>query len=595
MSARKKELLLDHLRNTDADVRSEAADRVREQVSSSTREAVIDQLADDLVGKYYDKRWQAARALGLIGSARSDVLDALASRLDDKHAHVRRCAAEAIGRIGARHGDLAERDDVTDALSACLVDDDSEAVCQAAEQARQTLLNRAASEPPPCSSGSGGGGRQDAIREGKVYEGEVKAVKDYGALVEIVPDRVGLLHISEMDYGYIEDVTDYFQAGDRVRVKLLEAEEERLRLTRKPFVGPNPWDEVDDRFRVGDTAVGEVVSIRRFGAFVDLGRGITGLVHISEMKEEFVDHPGDVVSVGQQVETEVLEVSADDRKMSLRLKQTDPKGRAGGERSFKSTRRCNGKSFDDEEPAREVLLVDGSNVCRSWATLNGDRTASLDVLLTLLVELVGQGFDFECIFDATIPHVLRKRARSGAEDAFRHLKNELPSRISRVPGGTDADDLLLQKADRRGLRIVTNDRFRDKRETYPWVAKRESERLIKGCVNGSDLQVVSLDLFAEAGSDTQDMVDQLVRTVLQHNKDTSQDGGSRSRGELKWFDPEKGFGFVERSGAGEDVFLHGSNLSGTTTGDELRERQEIAFEVKHTPKGPQAVDASPLE
>lgn len=593
MSTRKKELLLDHLRNTDADVRSEAADRVREQVSSSTREAVIDRLADNLVGKYYDKRWQAARALGLIGSAHGDVLDALASRLDDKHAHVRRCAAEAIGRIGARYSDLAERDDVTDALSACL-DDDSEAVRQAAEQARETLLNRAASEPP-CSNGSGGGGRQDAIREGKVYEGEVKAVKGYGALVEIVPDRVGLLHISEMDYGYVEDVTDYVQAGDRVRVKLLEVEEERLRLTRKPFVGPNPWNDVEDRFRAGDTVEGEVVAIRKFGAFVDLERGVTGLVHVSEMKEEYVDHPGDVVSVGQQVETEVLEVSADDRKMSLRLIQSDPKGRAAGERPPRLTRRCNGKFSDDEGPDREVLLVDGSNVCRSWATLNGDRTASFDVLLTLLVELVGQGFDFECIFDATIPHVLRKEARSGAEDAFRHLKNELSSRISRVPGGTDADDLLLQKADRRGLRIVTNDRFRDKRETHPWVAKRESDRLIKGCVNGSDLQVVSLDLFAEAGSDTQDMVDQLVRAVLRQKTDTSQEGSSRSRGELKWFDPEKGFGFVERSGAGEDVFLHGSNLSGTTTGDDLRERQEIAFEVKHTSKGPQAVDASPLE
>lgn len=588
----KTELLLNQLKNTDADVRARAANRVREQVSSSTRTAVIDRLANHLDSKYYDKRWQAARALGRIGTARRGVLDILVRRLEDKYAHVRRCAAEAVGRISARHGDLIEHDGVADALSACL-DDDCEAVRRAAEQARQTILSRDASEPPRSNS-SEGGGRGEAISEGKVYEGVVKAVKDYGALVEIVPDRIGLLHISEMDHGYIKDVTDHCQVGDRVRVKVLEVEDEKLHLTRKPFVGPSPWDDIEDRCSVGDTVNGEVVSIREFGAFVDLEVDVTGLIHISEMKEEYVDHPSDVVSVGQQVETEVLDIHADDRKMSLCLKRSDSEERRGEDHADGGSQRCDGNLAKDE-PNRKVLLVDGSNVCRSWATPNGDRTASLDVLLTLLLELVGQGFDFECIFDASIPHVLRKRDRSGAEDAFRRLKNELPSRISRAPGGTDADDMLLQKADRRGLRVVTNDRFRDKREAHPWIGERESERLIKGCVNGSDLQVVSLDLFAEVRSDTQNIVDQLVRTITRQDKDISQDGGSRSRGKLKWFDTEKGYGFVEPAGRDDDVFLHGSNLSSSTTGDVLRERQEITFEVKHTPKGPQAVDASPLK
>jgi CspA family cold shock protein len=178
--------------------------------------------------------------------------------------------------------------------------------------------------------------------------------------------------------------------------------------------------------------------------------------------------------------------------------------------------------------------------------------------------------------------------------------------MSRVPGGTDADDPILQKADERDLRVVTNDRFREKRETYPWIERRESERLIKGSVHGTDLQVVSLGLFTEVRTDTRRVADQLVKAVKQNGGDAFQDQdsfqdhdssegrGSRSTGTLKWFDPEKGFGFIEPKGNGEDVFLHRSKISGSATGRDLQERQEIAFDIKHTSKGPQAVNASPL-
>lgn len=593
MATHRKKLLLNRLRNTDADVRARAADRLREEVSPDPRRAVIDRLVDQLSNRYDNRRWQAARALGVIGSVRSDVLSALTSRLNDSHEYVRRCAAEALGRIVSGPEDIAEQDDVIDALNACL-NDDCEEVRRAARQALEAITGRVG----PGSRGSDGSNGREVdgeIREGKTYEGKVKATKDFGALVEIVPQHVGLLHVSEIDYGHVENVDDYCRVGDRVRVKLLEVTSEgKLLLTRKPFIEPSPWDDLEEEYSVGDTVSGEVVSIQEFGAFVDLEAGITGLIHVSEMKEEYVDHPSDVVSIGQQVKTEILEINAEDEKIRLRLKRSKPKKQAGVNRAVQGSRYSNGRRSEDGDSGREVLLVDGSNVCRNWPA--SEREASLNVLLTLFLELVDRGFDFECIFDANIPRVLRDRAESGAEDTRKRLAGDLPGRMSRVPGGEEADDPILQKADERDLRVVTNDRFQEeeKREKYPWIDKRESERLIKGSVHGTDLQVCSLGLFTEVRTDTQRMADELLWVTREIDDDGSQGHSTRFRGKVKFFDAKKGFGFIEPLGHDEDVYVQADNLSGATAGKDLKEGQGIEFGVEQGAKGPKALDASPV-
>jgi CspA family cold shock protein len=303
-----------------------------------------------------------------------------------------------------------------------------------------------------------------------------------------------------------------------------------------------------------------------------------------------------VVSIGQQVKTEILEINAENEKIRLRLKRSKPGKQAGENPAVHDAHRSNGKRSEDGSSGREVLLVDGSNVCRHWPA--SEREASLNVLLTLLLELVDRGFDFECIFDANIPHVLRNRAESGAEGACRRLLDDLPGRMSRVPGGEEADDPILQKADERDLRVVTNDRFQEeeKREKYPWIDKRESERLIKGSVHGTDLQVCPLDLFTEVRTDTQRMADELLWTLREMDDDNSQSHSIRFRfrGKLKFFDAEKGFGFIDPLGHDEDVYVRADNLSGTSTGKELKEGQGIEFGVEQGAKGPKALDASPL-
>jgi CspA family cold shock protein len=580
------------------------------------RYGVIDGLLARLNDDFEWVRWQAARALGLLGSARGDVLEALTSRLDDSCKHVRRCAAKSLGDIVAlridsnrddgsivkRYRDAAERYGVVEDLISCL-DDDCEEVRQSAQTALLGILSREEVQRVRTSESFEAGGSDDSlsdteIREGKVYKGEVKGVHDYGALVEIAPGHVGLLHISKIDFSYVQDVSDHFQPGDRIRVKLEKIKaKDKLSLSRKPLIEPNPWDEIGNECEVGETVQGEVVSVKDFGGLVDLEAGVTGLIPVSKLGEGYVDHASEVVSVGQQVEAEILEICAKDERLILRPKQSVPRNKADLKRNDQSSQPNDGKPSKSAQVDGEKLLIDGSNVCRNWPT--SDREVSLNVLLTLLLELLSQDFDFECFFDANMPHVLQREAESGAEDAYAHLDGELPARFSEVPGGTDADDPLLQKADARGLRVITNDRFRkeedrEKREKYPWVTHSESQRLIKGSVNGADLQVVQLDIFAKVRTDTRRMVEQIVQDVKNIDRNSSQGKPGQFRGKLKFFDTRKGFGFIEPVGGGDDVFLHANNLSDTTSAKDLQEGQELAFDIEQEKKGPKALEASPL-
>jgi len=588
MSTRRKEQLLGQLRSADADARAEAADQVREHVIPSIRKTIIDQLVCHLDSRYYDKRWQAVRALGLIGSARSDILTKLTSRLGDKHEYVRRCAAVALGRISSDHERVAECDGVIDGLNDCL-DDDCEKVRREAKQALQAIADQNASESSNSEC------EHTEVREEEIYEGEVKTILDYGALVEIVAGHVGLLHVSQMDFSYVEDATDYCQVGDRLRVKVLEVSEDgKCRLTHKPFIEPNPWDKISDTYDVGETVRGEVARVQGFGALVNLDIGVTGLVPVSELK---VDCPDEVASVGQRVETQILEISPEDERMILTPKRGGTKNQTDQKRAARDSSHSNGMHSGHRQSERELLLVDGSNVCRSWPAFR--RGVSLNVLLTFLLVLVDQGFDFECIFDANIPYVLRNEAESGAESAYQRLGNDMPLRFSEVPGGTDADDQLLQKADVHGHRIVTNDRFRkredkEKREKYPWITGSNPQRLIRGNVNGRDLQVVRLNICAEMRTDTQRMLDELLWAIKGVDGYDSQECGARFRGKLKFFDAKKGFGFINPFGFDEDVYFHASNLSDAAVGEDLREGQRVEFGVEHGDKGPKALDASPL-
>jgi small subunit ribosomal protein S1 len=160
------------------------------------------------------------------------------------------------------------------------------------------------------------------LQEGMIVSGTVKNITEYGAFIDL-GGMDGLLHITDMSWGRIKHPSELFAVGDEVKVKILkyDREKERVSLGLKQ-VSPNPWDEVEFKYPVGVKVKGKVVSLKEYGAFVELEDGIEGLIHVSEMSwTERVKHPSKVLKVGDEVECKVLEVDSKAKRISLGLKQ----------------------------------------------------------------------------------------------------------------------------------------------------------------------------------------------------------------------------------------------------------------------------------
>lgn len=164
-----------------------------------------------------------------------------------------------------------------------------------------------------------------SLEEGKIVEGAVKNITDYGIFVDL-GGMDGLLHITDLSYGRVRHPADLFKVGDPITVKVLsfDPDKERISLGLKQLT-PDPWTVVDERFPLGGRVTGKVVSLTDYGAFVELEPGVEGLIHISEMSwTRKVRHPSQVLSVGDVVEATVLEVEPQRKRISLSLKQVEP-------------------------------------------------------------------------------------------------------------------------------------------------------------------------------------------------------------------------------------------------------------------------------
>ncbi|MCK9274037.1 MAG: 30S ribosomal protein S1 [Syntrophales bacterium] len=163
------------------------------------------------------------------------------------------------------------------------------------------------------------------MEEGMVIDGTVKNITDYGLFVDL-GGIDGLLHITDMSWGRIRHPSESFSKGDSIQVKVLnfDSEKGRVSLGLKQLT-ENPWDTITESYPVGMVVEGEVVSIMDYGAFVEIESGVEGLVHVSEMFwTKKIKHPSKVVSVGDKVSVQVLEVDPDNKRISLGLKQTMP-------------------------------------------------------------------------------------------------------------------------------------------------------------------------------------------------------------------------------------------------------------------------------
>jgi len=165
----------------------------------------------------------------------------------------------------------------------------------------------------------------DSIEDGKIVDGIVKNITEYGVFVDL-GGVDGLLHITDISWGRVKHPSELFSVSDKITVKILsfDIERERVSLGMKQL-SEDPWLAATEKYPIGSRVNGKVVSLTDYGSFVELEEGIEGLIHVSEMSwTRKIRHPSKVVSVGDVVETVVLDIKPESRRISLGMKQVVP-------------------------------------------------------------------------------------------------------------------------------------------------------------------------------------------------------------------------------------------------------------------------------
>lgn len=158
----------------------------------------------------------------------------------------------------------------------------------------------------------------ERISIGDVIEGTVKNITDFGVFIDL-GGADGLLHISEMSWGRVDNPRKVYKVGDSVRVIIKDIRDTKIALSAK-FPEDNPWNDAADRYAPGTIVTGKVARMTDFGAFVELTPGVDALLHVSQISREHVNKPSDVLSVGQEIEAQIVDFNEADRKISLSMK-----------------------------------------------------------------------------------------------------------------------------------------------------------------------------------------------------------------------------------------------------------------------------------
>ena len=165
---------------------------------------------------------------------------------------------------------------------------------------------------------------EDKYPVGTTVKGKVVSMTNYGVFLEVEPGVEGLIHVSEMSWTrHVKNPSELYQMGEEVAAQVLsiDTEDRKISLGVKQL-NPDPWDEIEEKYMVGAVVKGKVINLIQFGAFIELEEGIDGLVHVSDLSwEKVVRHPKEVLEKGQDIEVRVLEISRENRRISLGLKQ----------------------------------------------------------------------------------------------------------------------------------------------------------------------------------------------------------------------------------------------------------------------------------
>lgn len=165
----------------------------------------------------------------------------------------------------------------------------------------------------------------DSLEKGQILEGTVKAIADFGVFIDL-GGVDGLVHITDLSWGRVNHPTEIIKLDQTVNVVVLDfdTEKRRISLGMKQLL-PHPWENIEEKYPAGTKVRGKVVSLADYGAFIEIEKGIEGLIHISEMSwTQHIKHPSQVVSMGQMVDAVILNLDIEEKKISLGMKQLEP-------------------------------------------------------------------------------------------------------------------------------------------------------------------------------------------------------------------------------------------------------------------------------
>lgn len=201
----------------------------------------------------------------------------------------------------------------------------------------------------------------NSIQVGDVVEGKVERITNFGAFVSVNGFDC-LAHISDLSWTGVKSVTDVLEIGKRYEFQILKIDLEGKKVSiGYKQLQPQPWDLAAEKYAQGDIVHGKVVRIVPFGAFVELEKGIDGLVHVSQITHEWLENPTAALTIGQEVDAKILAFDAEARKITLSIKALEPKPETvevkkdgeGSVRAKKARRNSSAHNGGDEEEYTE--------------------------------------------------------------------------------------------------------------------------------------------------------------------------------------------------------------------------------------------------
>lgn len=163
-----------------------------------------------------------------------------------------------------------------------------------------------------------------SIKAGDVIEGKVARLTNFGAFIDL-GGVDGLVHVSELSHEHVKSPEEVVSIGDTVKVKVrsVEQDSQRVSLSIKDTL-PSPFETIQEKYSEGDIVEGKVMRLASFGAFVEIGSGLQGLVHISEISHKHIGTPGEVLEPGQTVQVKILGINPEEERISLSIKAANP-------------------------------------------------------------------------------------------------------------------------------------------------------------------------------------------------------------------------------------------------------------------------------